>query len=97
MRAIAKRFLRRSSAAAERHAFFNWILVSLGVDQLYFARDDVRTVLDCFDSYLSHVLTLSLFRLSCRAKSKHLWMFPVSQLVRDSSPSFGTTKWKPNI
>jgi len=54
MGAVAKRFLSRCAATAKRHAFFDWILVSIGVDQLDFAGHDVGAVLDCFDCYLSH-------------------------------------------
>jgi hypothetical protein len=54
MGAVAKRFLSRCAAAAEGHAFFHRILVSISVDQLDFACHDVGTVLDCFDCYLSH-------------------------------------------
>jgi hypothetical protein len=54
MGAVAKRFLSRCAATAERHPFFDWILVSICVDQLDFAGHDVGAVLDCFDCYLSH-------------------------------------------
>src|SRR4051812_21595591 len=54
MCAIAKWFLGRCTAATKRHPFFLWKLVAVRVDQFHFARYDVRTVLDCFDFYVSH-------------------------------------------
>jgi hypothetical protein len=54
MGAVAKWFLGRCAAAAKRHPFFDRIFVSVCVDQLDFARYDVRSVLDCFDCYLRH-------------------------------------------
>jgi hypothetical protein len=54
MCAVAEWFLGRRAAATERHPFFDWIFISVSVDQLDFARYDVRAVLDCFDCYLSH-------------------------------------------
>ena len=48
------------AAATKRHAFFDWILVSIGVDQLDFAGHDVGAMLDCFDCYLSHRPTLNV-------------------------------------
>jgi hypothetical protein len=54
MGAVAKRFLGRCAATAERHALFDRELVSIGVDQFHFACHDVRAMLDCFDFYVSH-------------------------------------------
>src|SRR5262249_37627487 len=71
MRAVAKWFFSRRAAAAERHSFFDRKSVAVSVDQFYFTRYDVGTILDCFDCYLSHVLIL----LSCRPKWRHLLMF----------------------
>src|SRR5438128_10885266 len=68
MCAIAKRFLGRCAATAERHPFFDRKFVSVRVDQLHLAGHDVRTVLDCLDCYLSHGSIL----LSWRPKWRHL-------------------------
>lgn len=60
MCAVAKRFLRRRTAAAESHSFFGRESVSICVDQFHFTRNDIRTMLDCFDCYHdSRNLTLS--------------------------------------
>src|SRR5262249_43483577 len=52
--AVAKRFLCGRAAPAKCHSSFDRKLVSTGIDQFHFARDDVRAVLDCFDFYVSH-------------------------------------------
>ena len=59
MRAVAKRFLGRSAATAERHSFFDRKLVSVRIDQFNFALHDVRTIFDCLDCYLSHGRTVT--------------------------------------
>jgi hypothetical protein len=63
MCAVAKRFLGGSAATAKRHSFFGREFVSVRVDQFHFARNDVRTMLDCFDFYHNaHNLTRSAAR-----------------------------------
>src|ERR1700719_754464 len=57
MCAVAKGFLGRRAATAERHPFFDRELIAVAVFQFYFARHDVRAVLDCLDCH--HVRTLS--------------------------------------
>ena len=60
MRAVAKRFLGGSAAATKCHSFFDRIFVSIRVDQFHFARNDVGTMLDCFDfHHNANNLTLS--------------------------------------
>jgi len=54
MCAVAKRFLSRCPAAAQRHSLLDRKFISVGIDQFHFASHDVRTVLDCLDCYLSH-------------------------------------------
>ena len=57
MGAVAKWFLSRRAAAAERHPRLDWKFVSIRVHQFHFALHDVRTVLDCLDCY--HVGTVA--------------------------------------
>jgi hypothetical protein len=54
MSTVAKRFLSRCPAAAQRHSLLDRKFISVGIDQFHFASHDVRTVLDCLDCYLSH-------------------------------------------
>src|SRR5215831_19745555 len=51
MRAVAKWFLGRCTAATKRHPFFHRKFVAVGVDQFHFAGHDVSAVLNCFDFY----------------------------------------------
>ena len=36
---------------AKCHSFFDWELIAIHVDQFHFTRNDVGTMLDCFDFY----------------------------------------------
>src|SRR4029077_16773966 len=70
VRAVAKRFLGGRAATAKCHPFFDWVLVAVRVDQFHFARNDVRTMLDCFDFYHN----ASNLTFSMRAASRSIEM-----------------------
>jgi hypothetical protein len=72
MCAVAKRFLRRRAAAAERHSFFHREFVAVGVDQLNFPGHDVWTVLDCFNFYVSHDETLT-HQIPSSSNAPEIW------------------------